>query len=75
MLYKKGAPLGVMNHSNKDGTSLAERRRDSHSGFRMELENLAGDAKGKRYKWKPHEAESTEAPARGALLRSSEETA
>src|ERR1700736_5844678 len=23
------------------------RRRDSHSGFRMELENLAGDAKGK----------------------------
>ena len=32
-------------------------------------------AKGKRYKWKPHEAESTEAPARGALLRSSEETA
>jgi hypothetical protein len=23
------------------------RRRDSHSGFRMELENLSGDAKGK----------------------------
>jgi hypothetical protein len=23
------------------------RRRDSHSGFRMELENLADDAKGK----------------------------
>ena len=27
-----------------------------------------------RYKWKPHEADSTNAPTRGGLLRSSEET-
>ena len=41
------------------------RRHDSHSGFRTELENLGGDAKGKRHKWTPHEAESTEAPTGG----------
>jgi len=29
--------------------------------------------KGKRHKWMTHEAESTDAPTRGALLRSSEE--
>jgi len=51
----------------------AYRRHDSYVGFRTELENRAGDGKGKRHKWKPHEAESTEAPARGALLRSSVE--
>jgi hypothetical protein len=33
----------------------------------MELENRVGDAKGKGTKWKQHEAESTEALARGAL--------
>ena len=50
------------------------RRHDSYPGFRTELENRVGDAKGKGTKWKPHEAESTDAPARGALLRKSDET-
>jgi hypothetical protein len=49
------------------------RRHDSYLGFRTELENRVGDAKGKGTKWTPHEAESTDAPIRGALLRSSEE--
>ena len=48
------------------------RRRESHSGFRAELENLAGDGKGKGTS-KNHEAESTNAPARGGLPRSSVE--
>ena len=49
------------------------RRRDSHPGFRTELENLAGDGKGKGTSEKKREAESTDAPARGGLLRNSEE--
>ena len=49
------------------------RRRDSHSGSRMELENLAGDAKGKGASGRNREAESTDAPVRGGLLRSSDE--
>ena len=49
------------------------RRRDSHSGFRTELENLAGDAKGKGTSGYNREAESTDAPARGGLPRSSDE--
>ena len=51
------------------------RRHDSYSGFRTELENRVGDAnKGKRHKWTHHEAESTDASIRGALLRKSDET-
>ena len=50
-----------------------DRGRDSNPGFRTELENLVGDAQGKRYKWKNREAESTDAPTRVALLNSSEE--
>ena len=50
------------------------RRRDSHPGFRTELENLVGDAKGRRPKRKPREADSTDVPSRGGLLRSSDET-
>ncbi len=50
------------------------RRHDSYLGFRTELENRVGDAKGKGTKWTPHEAESTDAPIRGALLRKSDET-
>ena len=38
--------------------------------FRMERENLDGDAKGKGTSGQNHEAESTDAPARGGLLRS-----
>ena len=49
------------------------RRRDSHSGFRSELENLADDAKGKGASGLNREAESTDAPVRGGLLRSSDE--
>jgi hypothetical protein len=49
------------------------RRHDSYPGFRLELENRVGDAKGKRHKWRTHEAKSTDAPIRGALLRSSKE--
>jgi hypothetical protein len=49
------------------------RRRDSHSGFRTERENLAGDAKGKGASGSNREAESTDAPERGGLLRISDE--
>jgi hypothetical protein len=51
----------------------AFRRHDSYLGFRTELENRVGDVKGKGTS-EQHEAESTEAPARGALLRKSDET-
>jgi hypothetical protein len=49
------------------------RRRDSHLGFCTELENLADDAKGKGASGRNREAESTDAPVRGGLLRSSDE--
>ena len=49
------------------------RRRDSVSGFRAELENLVGDVKGKRTSGSNREAESTDAPERGGLPRSSDE--
>ena len=39
----------------------------------MERENLAGDAKGKGTSGSNREAESTDAPARGGLLRISKE--
>ena len=50
------------------------RRRDFHSGFRTELENLTDDAKGKGTSGRNREAESTDAPVRGGLLRLSDET-
>jgi hypothetical protein len=43
-------------------------------GFRAELENLAGDVKGKSTSGHNHEAESSDAPERGGLLRSSDES-
>ena len=49
------------------------RRREAQSGFRMERENLAGDAKGKSTSGSNREAESTDAPKRGGLPRSSDE--
>jgi hypothetical protein len=49
------------------------RRREARPGFRMERENLHGDAKGKGTSGSNREAESTDAPVRGGLLRSSEE--
>jgi hypothetical protein len=49
------------------------RRRDSHLGFRAELENLTGDGKGKGTSGENREAESTNAPIRGGPPRRSEE--
>src|SRR6202047_4491618 len=49
------------------------RRREAQPGSCMERENLAGDAKGKGASGSNREAESTDAPERGGLLRSSDE--
>ncbi len=49
------------------------RRREAQPGFRTERENLAGDAKGKGASGYHREAESTDAPERGGLPRSSDE--
>ena len=49
------------------------RRREAQSGSCTERENLAGDAKGKGTSGSNLEAESTDAPERGGLLRSSYE--
>src|ERR1700730_7562720 len=49
------------------------RRREAQSGSCMERENLAGDGKGKGASGSNREAESTDAPVRGGLLRSSDE--
>ena len=47
------------------------RRRDSHAGFRTELENLIGDGKRKGTSGSNREAESIDAPIRVGLLHSS----
>src|SRR5437899_13045917 len=49
------------------------RRREAQLGSCTERENLDGDAKGKGASSSNREAESTDAPGRGGLLRSSEE--
>jgi hypothetical protein len=49
------------------------RRREAQLGSCTERENLAGDAKGKGTSGSNREAERTDAPARGGLLRSSNE--
>src|SRR4030081_3030543 len=49
------------------------RRREAQPGSCTERENLDGDAKGKGTSGSNREAESTDAPVRGGLLRSSEE--
>jgi hypothetical protein len=49
------------------------RRRDSHSGFRRELENLGGDAKGKGPSGRPARPKVPRRPLRGGPLRSSGE--
>src|ERR1700721_3647183 len=51
------------------------RRREAQPGSCKERENLAGDAKGKGPSGANRKAESTDAPERGGLLRSSEEAA
>src|SRR5215467_5273657 len=49
------------------------RRREAQSGSCAERENLAGDDKGKGASGSNREAESTDAPERDGLLRSSDE--
>src|SRR6266516_7040876 len=49
------------------------RRREAQPGSCTERENLIGDAKGKGASGSNCEAESTDAPGRGGLLRSSDE--
>src|ERR1700730_9804477 len=49
----------------------AWRRREAQSGSGTERENLAGDAKGQGTSGSDREAESTDAPERGGLPRSS----
>src|SRR6266571_1976991 len=49
------------------------RRREAQPGSCMERENLAGDGKGKGASGSNREAESTDAPERGGLPRSSDE--
>ena len=51
------------------------RRREARSGSGTERENLAGDGKGKGTSGANREAESTDAPERGGLPRSSDEAA
>ncbi len=52
----------------------AYRRRAAQPRIRTERENLAGDAKGKGASGYHREAESTDAPERGGLPRSSDES-
>jgi hypothetical protein len=49
------------------------RRREAQPGSCAERENLAGNGKGKDASGSNREAESTDAPARGGLLCSSNE--
>jgi Ribbon-helix-helix protein, copG family len=51
------------------------RRREARPGSGMERENLTGDGKGKGTSGSNREAESTDAPERGGLPRSSAEAA
>jgi hypothetical protein len=51
------------------------RQREARSGSGAERENLAGDAKGKGASGSNREAESTDAPEREGLPRSSDEAA
>ncbi len=51
----------------------AHRRREAQLGSCTERENLAGDAKGKGASGDNRKAESTDAPERGGLPRSSDE--
>jgi hypothetical protein len=66
--------------SSMDVLILTERHpacrwREAQQGSCKERENLAGDAKGKCTSGSNRKAESTDAPERGGLLRSSEEAA
>ena len=73
-------PGGVPSSGISSGDALilperhpACRRREAQPGSCAERENLAGDAKGKGASGSNREAESTDAPERGGLPRSSYE--
>ena len=70
-----GTPSGISSEDVLIPTERhpACRRREARPGFGTERENLAGDGKGKGASGSNREAESTDAPARGGLLRSSDE--
>ncbi len=76
-MSKPGAdPIPGM--SSEDVLILTERhpacrRREAQPGSCTERENLAGDAKGKGTSGDNRKAESTDAPERGGLPRSSDE--
>src|SRR5262245_1385 len=70
-----GTTFGI---SSEDVLILTERhpacrRREARPGSGTERENLAGDGKGKGASGSNREAESTDAPERGGLPRSSDE--
>src|SRR5262245_54895053 len=70
-----GTPSGI---SSEDALIPTERhpacrQREARSGSGTERGNLAGDDKGKGASGSNREAESTEAPERGGLPRSSDE--
>src|SRR4030081_2771127 len=69
----EGRPFEVGNQvlSRLPKRHPAWRRREAQSGSCTERENLAGDAKGKSTSGSNREAESTDAPERGGLPRSS----
>jgi hypothetical protein len=75
----KTGVVALLRDKGMEGTCLLSmwcpvyRERDSSPGFRTELENLAGDAKGKDTSGQIHEVEITDAPTRGGLLRSSDD--
>src|SRR6516165_10875701 len=69
---------GLTRTSSGDVLRLPERhpacrRREAQPGSCTERENLNGDAKGKDTSGSNREAESTDAPVRGGLLRISDE--
>src|SRR5499426_1948569 len=72
-----GTPSGISSEDVLIPTERhpACRRREARPGFGTERENLAGDGKGKGASGSNREAESTEAPERGGLPRSSAEAA
>ena len=70
-----GTPSGISSEDVLIPTERhpACRRREARPGFGTERENLAGDGKGKGASGCNREAESTDAPERGGLPRSSDE--
>src|SRR5262245_33731914 len=70
-----GTPSGISSEDVLIPTERhpACRRREARPGSGTERENLAGDDKGKGASGSNREAESTEAPERGGLPRSSDE--